>query len=148
MSIIIHKVMSIRKTCSNVMSFCKTQINKVFFYARHFGFVRRVFTWSQFWDMSGLKMCLCVLDCVFSGSIFFYFYSWRHVYGQYISYIWRQGTIFTVYKNSGAATAFCKETPRGNCYSQFTESKNTKINAYRSIAIYIFTFNYLQDSYQ
>ena len=94
-SICIHKVMSISKTCSNVMFFCKTQIHKSCFYARHFVFVRRV-SWSHFWDMSGLKTCLCVLDCVFSGSIFFYFCCLRHVYCQDMSYISQQDTIFTV----------------------------------------------------
>ena len=37
--------------------------------------------------MSGLKTCLCVLDCVCSGSIFFYFYCFRHVYCKDMSYI-------------------------------------------------------------
>ena len=37
--------------------------------------------------MSGLKTYLCVLDCVFSGSIYFYFYCLRHVYCQDMSYV-------------------------------------------------------------
>ena len=40
-AIFIHKVMSISKTHSNVMSFCKAQIHKSCFHARHFGFVSR-----------------------------------------------------------------------------------------------------------
>ena len=50
--------------------FCKTRIHKSRFYARRFGFVRRV-SWSHFWDMSGLKTCLCVLYCVLSSFLLF-----------------------------------------------------------------------------
>ena len=92
MPIFIHKVMS-SKTCSNVMSFLQDTNSQVMFHVRHFGFVRPIF-WSHLWEISGLKTCLCVLDCVFSGvfsgSIFFYFYYhdyWRHVYCQDISFI-------------------------------------------------------------
>ena len=99
-SIFIHKVMSIiglSKTCSNVMSFCKTRIHKSWFHARHFGFVRRV-SWSHFLDISGLKTYLCVLDSVcLKWFYFFYFYCLRHVYCQDMSYIWHQDTIFTVH---------------------------------------------------
>ena len=39
----------------------------------------------QVWSEHAEDVSLC-LDCVFSGSIFFYFYRWRHVYCQHMSY--------------------------------------------------------------
>ena len=57
---------------------------QVMFLCKTLGFVWRV-SWSHFCDMSGLRTCLCVLDCVLSGSIFFYFYCLRHVYCQNMS---------------------------------------------------------------
>ena len=60
MSIYTHKVMSISKTCSNIMSFCKKQTHKSCFLCKTLWF-RKTRLLKPFWDMSCLKTCLCVL---------------------------------------------------------------------------------------